>query len=72
MAKRSKGKLVWKTTIDWDIALHQRGRDNFTVIYGSQVRDRLDYGEAAAELGECIMHALACEGQLDNRLKGEK
>lgn len=72
MAKRSKGKLVWKITIAWDISLHQRGRDNFTVTYGAHVNEALTYGEAATELGSCIMHALSCEGQVDNRMKGEK
>jgi hypothetical protein len=60
-------KLCFKTTICWDITLHQTGRDMFVVKYGSQVKPFLNYGEAAKELGECIMHALACEGKLDNR-----
>ena len=54
------------------IHLDQQGRDRFTVIYGKQVKNDLTYGEAASELGTCIMHALACEGMLDNRLKGER
>lgn len=54
------------------VELRQRGRDNFTVIYGLQVDERLTYGEAAAKLGQAIMHALACESELDNRQRGEK
>ncbi len=53
------------------IKLEQRGKDDFRVTYGKQVRDRLCYADAASELGASIMHALACEGNLDNREKGE-
>lgn len=38
----------------------------FTVTYGKQVTRDLTYSEAAAEYGSCLMHALACEGRLDN------
>lgn len=41
-------------------------RKRFTVIYGKQRKGDLRYGEACKELGECIMHALACQGSLDN------
>lgn len=54
------------------IELAQRGRDSFRVTYWKQVKDRLTYAEAAKELGECILHALACESLLDNRVKGER
>lgn len=54
------------------ISLDQTGIDKFTVTYGKQVRRGLRYADAASELGACIMHALACEGNLDNRQKGER
>ncbi len=54
------------------IELAQRGKDSFRVTYWKQVKDRLTYAAAAKELGECIMHALACEALLDNRMKGER
>jgi hypothetical protein len=44
---------------------------DFNVRYGRQYRTELTYGEAAKELGECIMHALACDSKLDNRTKAE-
>jgi hypothetical protein len=54
---------------EWNITLEQqasgRSRD-FTVTYGSQVKDHLTYAQAARELGSCLMHALSCEGQVDN------
>lgn len=56
----------------WPIKLEQTGKDSFTVTYGLQVKQRLTYGQAATELGACIMHALACDGKLDNRMKGER
>jgi hypothetical protein len=54
------------------IKLEQNGFDNFTVVYFKQITRDLNYAQAAHELGECIMHALACEGRLDNREPGEE
>lgn len=53
------------------IELQQTGFNRFSVVYGLQVKSGLNYGAAAAELGECLMHFQACEGKLDNRTKGE-
>lgn len=52
--------------IDGPILLEQRADKSFRVTYGKQVRDRLNYSDAAHELGECVLHALACMGKLDN------
>ena len=52
---------------DLDIELIQTGVDRFTVRYFKQITSGLNYGEAAMEYGYCIMHALACEGKIDNR-----
>ena len=38
----------------------------FRITYGLQVKPYLTYRQAAHELGECIFHALACEGRLNN------
>lgn len=54
------------------VRLYQRGRDSFTVEYGKQIKDWLTYGQAARELGECLMHLMAYEGRLDNRERGER
>lgn len=48
------------------IGLDQRGPDDFQVRYGLQCRKRLNYSAATMELGSAIMHALACNGELDN------
>lgn len=50
----------------YTIKLEQLGLDNFRVTYGQQERALLGYDHAAKELGEAIMHALACEGKLEN------
>lgn len=38
----------------------------FRVTYGLQMKSDLSYAEAAKEFGECVMHALACNSQLNN------
>lgn len=53
------------------ITLFQCGKDKFTVQYWKQIKTNLTYARAASELGANIMHALACEGKLDNREKDE-
>lgn len=60
------------TIAAFHIQLWQEGKDNFKVIYSKQVKANLTYERAALEYGACIMHALACEGILDNRLPGER
>lgn len=68
-----RGKLCHEDkTQGFPVRLYQNGRDRFTVQYGLQVREGLDYTRAAAEFGSCLMHALACNGLLDNRRKGER
>lgn len=47
------------------IRLYQTGPD-FAVQYGRQLDHGLDYAEAAAKLGQAMMHALACEGRIDD------
>ena len=56
---------VFKTEIaGYEITL-QKGSDNtFIVGYGYQQYKTNSYQQAAKELGECIMHALSCEGKL--------
>lgn len=55
----------------FQIILQQTGIDQFRVTYGKQDKMGLNYAQAAAELGACIMHAAACEGNLDNRTRKE-
>lgn len=57
--------------LEFDVELIQTGFDKFTVRYGKQVKNNLDYAQAAAEFGKCVMHALACAGRLDNRSREE-
>lgn len=53
------------------VKVEQTGVDRFTVTYGLQIRRGLNYTQAAHEFGECVFHALACDGLLDNRERGE-
>jgi len=40
----------------------KRGKPWFAVVYGLLCKDYLTYGQASEELGQCLMHALACDG----------
>lgn len=49
------------------VGIEGSGADaSFTVTYGAHVRKGLNYAEAAHEYGECVFHALQCEGLLDD------
>lgn len=55
-------------TIAWScglVSLQQRGPDDFAVRYGKQVKAGLRYSTACHELGACLMHQLACNGEID-------
>lgn len=58
------GQKVFETRNN--IALYQARNKKFTVVYGLQVSTNLDYLPACTELGSCILHALACDGQVNN------
>lgn len=64
-------RLVFRTKISgMEIHLIQRGIDWFEVVYHLSIKPDLTYDMAASELGAAIMHALACDGLLDNRKRG--
>jgi hypothetical protein len=50
----------------YPVELTQQGVNKFTVVYGRHVRAGLDYNRAAREYGECVMHAAACAGLLQD------
>lgn len=54
------------------VTLQQRGKDNFAVRYGKQVRADLTYEQAATAYGGALMHQAACDGLLDNRERNER
>lgn len=59
-------RIVYEITdLDFPIKLIQTGRDTFTVQYGQQIDRNLAYGQAASKIGEAILHALACDGTLN-------
>lgn len=41
-----------------------QSRSGFAVVYGLQLTAPLTYSQATQELGECLMHALSCQGAL--------
>lgn len=59
-------KLCFETEIaGYKIVLYKT-KKTFTVIYGCHKVEDLKCGQASQELRQCIFHALACEGKLDN------
>ena len=60
-------KEVFKIEIaGYDIVLLQNEPDNFTVQYGAEVKLNLDYSQAAKSIVFCVMHALSCDGKINN------
>ena len=57
---------------EYKIKLEQTGIDRFTVTYFLEVKKGLTYGDACSAYGQAIMHALSCDGIVDNREKGER
>lgn len=62
-------KSILITKFDHEVHLTQtidsEGFTDYTVQYGKQVTSGLTYADAARELGECIMHSLACASLID-------
>jgi hypothetical protein len=69
---KGKSTLVCDFIDGYSTGLYQRGKDSFVVVYGRQVDDNLSYAQACAKLGQALMHAAACNGLLDSRMKGER
>ena len=59
-------KICLKLDLAYPVTLIQNGK-RFTVQYGDQVKKDLTYAEAGEEYGSCIMHALTCDGLIDNQ-----
>ena len=57
--------LYEQTDGSFPIKLEQHSANSmrFRVTYGLQVDDRLGYSDAAAKLGQAIMHCAACDGK---------
>jgi len=60
--------LVYSITdLDYPILLMQEGQDSFGVVYGGQSKSLLSYSQAKEEFADCLFHALALAGKLDNQ-----
>ena len=55
-----------RNDLAFPITLIQTGKNQFSVIYGEQEKHKLSYSDAAHEYGSCILHALTCDGKIDN------
>ena len=51
--------------LDTPVTIKWTKRGRYVVEYGRQVKSDLSYIEAARELGECILHSMACCGFAD-------
>ena len=61
-----KRKLVYEVSdLDYPVRLIQTGVDSFTVTYGMDITKNLNYQQAAAAYGGCIMHSATCVGKLN-------
>lgn len=49
----------------YEITLLQNAKQEFIVQYGHQQYKTKCYETAAKELGECITHALLCDGKIE-------
>jgi hypothetical protein len=62
----NNNEFIFDTVIaGYPIKLKPIGNDSFIVYYGESFKHCYSYEDAAKELGECIMHALNCEGVLE-------
>jgi hypothetical protein len=60
-------KKIFETEVGGlKIRMFQDAGMTYAVAYGSQLKQTLTDVEAAHEFGECLMHALQCDGKLDN------
>lgn len=46
--------------LDTPVKLEQTSKNLYTVTYGLQITEKLDYFEAMRELTECVGHSLEC------------
>jgi hypothetical protein len=49
------------------IRVEQTGWNKYTVTYGVEIHENLDYYDASTELGRCIFHRLGCDQCIDSR-----
>ena len=49
--------------LDTPVKLEQTSKKLYTVTYGQQVTEKLDYFEAMKELQDCVAHSMECAGK---------
>jgi hypothetical protein len=51
----------------YPVVIRQRkGSKMYSVQYGAEIHSGMTYQQAATKLGECLMHALACNGAISD------
>lgn len=59
-------EFIFETVVaGFPIKLKYIGCNTFIVYYGEAFKHCYSYEDAAKELGDCVMHALNCEGVLE-------
>lgn len=61
---RKAARLVY-TSGDVDLCQFSANHGRFIVRYGVQIWYGLEYADAARIFGECLFHAMACEGKIN-------
>lgn len=59
-------QVMFEQHLDIPVTLTRYKPDSYVVQYGAERRECSSYSEAAHELGECLMHSLACAGNMEN------
>jgi len=60
-------KTVIETTVEnqYSVTVAQHRNSAFTVTYGADITSGLDWVDAAHRYGECVFHALQCQGLIE-------
>lgn len=64
--KTPRFEITDPAQVGFPVRLYQARNGKFSVLYGSEMHDGLEYGEAARQFGLCLFHALACVGRINN------
>ena len=64
--KTPRLEITDPSQVGFPVRLYQSKTGKFSVLYGSERHNDLEYGEAARQFGLCLFHALACVGRIEN------
>lgn len=58
-------KTTQVTEFDYPVIVKSKNDGTFTIVYGLEKTECKTFNAAAAELGSCILHSMACAGKLE-------